>query len=220
MNQAVHLTGAEAGCEFLNMERLGLGLANSQVGCSHCHGFGAVRKRGQGQVICGCALRAIFRQAYSLYCSASRTMAKGAPLTMEKTAAGPIVRGYKHAEYRADFVFVAQQTLDDFHYRVFKLRFVAALEWKECLPLLARHVKIMRSAGAYEAPKVDRGNFWHAVYRVEELLGRAYCEVAPYPLFPPSEYFGGHRLRWAQLGRPLRGDRHRASPELAMAAGA
>jgi hypothetical protein len=38
---------------------------------------------------------------------------------------------------------------------------------------------------------MDRGNFFHAIYRIEKLLGRAFSELQPYPLYPLDEYFGG-----------------------------
>ncbi|MGA2773687.1 MAG: hypothetical protein ABSG26_23035 [Bryobacteraceae bacterium] len=38
---------------------------------------------------------------------------------------------------------------------------------------------------------MDRGDFFHAVYRIEQRLGRIFAELQPYPLFPLNEYFGG-----------------------------
>jgi hypothetical protein len=38
---------------------------------------------------------------------------------------------------------------------------------------------------------MDRGNFFHAIYRIERILGRAFSEIQPYPLYPLDEYFGG-----------------------------
>ncbi|MCC6342243.1 MAG: hypothetical protein IT166_08595 [Bryobacterales bacterium] len=37
---------------------------------------------------------------------------------------------------------------------------------------------------------MDRGNFFHAVYRIEQTLGRTFRELRPYALFPLDEYFG------------------------------
>ena len=36
---------------------------------------------------------------------------------------------------------------------------------------------------------MDRGAFFHAVYKIEERLGRTFAELRPYPLFPLHEYF-------------------------------
>jgi hypothetical protein len=38
---------------------------------------------------------------------------------------------------------------------------------------------------------MERGDFFHAVYRIQRKLGRIYRELAPYALFPLDEYFGG-----------------------------
>jgi hypothetical protein len=39
--------------------------------------------------------------------------------------------------------------------------------------------------------KMDRGNCFHAVYRIEQKLGRAFRELEPYALFPLDEYYNG-----------------------------
>jgi hypothetical protein len=38
---------------------------------------------------------------------------------------------------------------------------------------------------------MDRGSFFHEVYRIEQKLGRIYRELEPYALYPLDEYFGG-----------------------------
>jgi len=40
---------------------------------------------------------------------------------------------------------------------------------------------------------MDRGNFFHMVYRIEQKLGRAFRELKPYALYPLDEYFHGPR---------------------------
>jgi len=39
--------------------------------------------------------------------------------------------------------------------------------------------------------KMDRGNFFHTLYRIQQKLGRVFRELEPYALFPLDEYFGG-----------------------------
>jgi hypothetical protein len=39
--------------------------------------------------------------------------------------------------------------------------------------------------------KLDKGSFYHMLYRVEQRVGRALAELEPYPLFPVDEYFAG-----------------------------
>jgi hypothetical protein len=38
--------------------------------------------------------------------------------------------------------------------------------------------------------QMEKGLFFHAVYRIQQKLGRAFRETRPYPLFPLDEYFG------------------------------
>jgi hypothetical protein len=78
----------------------------------------------------------------------------------------------------ADFCLVSRRTLDDFEYKVFKFHFLLGASWKLCIGRLG----------------IDRGNFFHAVYRIEQKLGRVFRELEPYGLFPLDEYFRGARL--------------------------
>jgi hypothetical protein len=38
---------------------------------------------------------------------------------------------------------------------------------------------------------MDRGNFFHSVYRIQQKLGRVFRELEPYGLFPVDDYFHG-----------------------------
>jgi hypothetical protein len=70
---------------------------------------------------------------------------------------------------------VARRSLDESEYRLFRYHFILDADWKLCTRKL----------------KIDRGNFFHAVYRIEQKLGRVFRELEPYALFPLDEYFGG-----------------------------
>ena len=76
----------------------------------------------------------------------------------------------------ADFCLVSRRVLDDEDHRLFRYYFLLGADWKLC----ARQLKM------------DRGNFFHAIYRIERTLGRAFSEIRPYPLYPLDEYFGGN----------------------------
>ena len=54
--------------------------------------------------------------------------------------------------------------------------------------------------------KCDRGDFFHAVYRIQQRLGRVYREMEPYSLFPLDEYFGGkvQKTNLAIMPKPIR----------------
>jgi hypothetical protein len=75
----------------------------------------------------------------------------------------------------ADFCLVSRRVLDEADHRVFRAHFLLGANWKLCCRQL----------------NMDRGNFFHAVYRIEQQLGRAFAELEPYPLFPLDEYFSG-----------------------------
>lgn len=85
------------------------------------------------------------------------------------------VWGREDEEYIADFCLVSRHNLDDFEYRLFRFHFILGADWRLCCRQL----------------KMDKGVFFHAVYRIQQKLGRAFREVSPYPLFPLTEYFGG-----------------------------
>jgi hypothetical protein len=84
----------------------------------------------------------------------------------------------KDEEYIADFTLVSKRTLTDAEYRLFKFHFLLGADWKLCCWKL----------------KMDRGNFFHAVYRIQQKLGKVFRELQPYGLYPLDEYFGSSRL--------------------------
>jgi hypothetical protein len=83
--------------------------------------------------------------------------------------------GRKDEEYCADFYLVSKRYLDEAEFRIFRFHFLLGADWKLCCRKLG----------------IDRGNFFHAVYRIEQKLGRVFRELKPYGLFPLDEYFHG-----------------------------
>jgi hypothetical protein len=74
-----------------------------------------------------------------------------------------------------DFELIARRTLTIQENQLFRFHFLLGADWRLCCRRL----------------KMARGAFFHAVYRIESKLGRAYRETEPYGLFPLDEYFGG-----------------------------
>jgi hypothetical protein len=99
------------------------------------------------------------------------------PVLLEPAPKGGrrITWGRKNEEYIADFLLVTQKTLEPFEYQIFKFHYVLGASWSLCARRLG----------------VDRGIFFHAVYRIQEKLGRTFRELRPYALFPIDEYFNG-----------------------------
>ncbi len=89
----------------------------------------------------------------------------------------------KYEEYAADFILIAKRTLTEEEYRLFKFHYLLGADWKLCRARL----------------KMDRGRFFHGVYRIQQKLGRAFRETEPYGIFPVYAYFEEERRE----ARPL-----------------
>jgi hypothetical protein len=87
----------------------------------------------------------------------------------------PNTWGRKDEEFIADFSLVSRRGLNEDEYRLFRYHFLLGADWKLCTRKLG----------------IDRGNFFHSVYRIEQRLGRMFRELEPYPLFPLDDYFHG-----------------------------
>lgn len=83
------------------------------------------------------------------------------------------VWGLKNEEYIADFCLVSRRTLSDREHQLFKFHFLLGADWKACCRRL----------------NMDRGTFFHEVYRVQQKLGKTFRELEPHSLFPLDEYF-------------------------------
>jgi len=81
----------------------------------------------------------------------------------------------KREEYMADFCLVSRRVLNAQENVIFRYHFLLGADWKLCCRRL----------------RMDRGNFFHAVYRIEQKLGRTFAELQPYPLYPLRDYFSG-----------------------------
>ncbi|HVW11185.1 MAG TPA: hypothetical protein VHC90_21520 [Bryobacteraceae bacterium] len=87
--------------------------------------------------------------------------------------------GMKEEEYMADFCLVSKRALDTMEYQIFRFHFLHGADWKACCGRLG----------------LDRGSFYHHLYRIEQKLGRVFRELRPHALFPIDEYFGGKAQR-------------------------
>ncbi len=151
-------------------------LALAMPHCAQCHGSG-LRLSKKGAAPCNCVLRAIFRICWDRFV---RCVTQERHLSRVSTEPGlgkqrPSTWGRKDEEFIADFTLVARRSLDEFENRLFRYHFLLGADWRLCTRQL----------------DLDRGNFFHAVYRIEQKLGRVFRELEPYPLFPVDEYFNG-----------------------------
>ena len=159
--------------DWSSSEAVGL----AKEGCTHCLGMGLRRGGRTEKSPCSCVLRKIFRSCYAKfrYCASKEKHIGRVSLEPMKGSDGNFCWGMKDEEYMADFCLVSKRALEDVEYQIFRFHFLLGADWKLCARRLG----------------MDRGNFYHAVYRIEQKLGRTFRELEPYPLFPLDEYFHG-----------------------------
>jgi hypothetical protein len=172
--------------EWNRSNAIGLALAS----CTLCEGHGMVELiRGGAEKPCDCVFRAIFRACYRRFreCAISGTQMGSVSLECTHGPLGKHFYSRKREEYIADFHLLTRRVLTDFEYTLFRYTFLLGADWTLTAPRL----------------NLDKGNFFHLLYRMEEKLGHEYCEVQPYPLYPLDEYFGG-RVTGKKIVMPRR----------------
>jgi hypothetical protein len=152
-----------------------IGLAKES--CSVCHGDGLRLVHNRREVPCPCVFRAVFRACYNRFrdCVAHGAHTSSISLEFCRGKEGRRIYSRKREDYVADFCLVSRRVLNDFEHKVFRFHFLLGADWRLC----------SRQLG------MDRGTFFHSVYRIEHKLGRIFAELEPYALFPLDEYFGG-----------------------------
>jgi hypothetical protein len=152
-------------------------LALAQQSCTQCHGLGLKPTRTGASTPCACVFRAIFRACYRKFreCADKEKYVSRVSLEANRGAQRKNIFGLKGEEFMADFCLVSRRVLSDAEYQIFKFHFLLGADWKLCCRRL----------------NMDRGTFYHEVYRIQERLGRVFRELEPYALFPVDEYFNG-----------------------------
>ncbi len=161
-------------------------LALSMHQCTSCHGAGL--RLGNSKVTpCNCVLRSIFRACFEKFkqCMDREKYVSQVSLEPGNSRGGRMTWGRKNEEFVADFILVTKRTLTGKEYDIFRFHFLLGADWKLC----SRRMKI------------DRGSFFHAVYRIEKKLGLVFRTLQPYALFPLDEYFNS-TVRGGSIARP------------------
>lgn len=157
-------------------------IALAKESCTHCHGNG-LRQYGKESrnIPCNCVLRNIFRACHSRFrsCVEKERHMSHARLEMVAGRDRRQCWGRKDEEYIADFCLVSKRILDEYEYKIFRFHFLLGADWRLCCRQL----------------KLERGVFFHIIYRIQQKLGRAFREIQPYSLFPLDEYFGGRVMK-------------------------
>jgi hypothetical protein len=152
-----------------------LGLAKEA--CTQCQGFGLRSSRKGPAEPCQCVLRSVFRACYNRFrhCSSLEKYVSRVRVEQVNGKDHKQTWGMKNEEYMVDFCRIAERNLDPHEHRIFRFHFLLGADWKLCCRRLG----------------IDRGAFFHMVYRIQQKLGRVFRELEPYALFPLDEYFGG-----------------------------
>jgi hypothetical protein len=152
-----------------------IGLAN--VSCTWCQGHGTRMLRKATEVPCDCVLRAIFRACYNRFRECDALGERTSPVSLDfcRGVDGRQTYSRKREEFLCDFELVSRRALNEFEHKIFRYHFLLGADWRLCSRYLG----------------MQRGEFFHTLYRIEAKLGRIFAELKPYPLFPLDEYFGG-----------------------------
>jgi len=152
-------------------------LALAKAACTHCHGYGLRPGRNGREVPCNCVFRAIFRACFARFreCASKDRHLSRVQLELCNGKDNRITYGRKAEEYIADFCLVSRRALSPLEHDIFRFHYLLGADWKLCCWRL----------------QLDRGTFFHLVYKIEQKLGRVFRELEPHGLFPLDEYFGG-----------------------------
>lgn len=155
-------------------------LALAQQSCTICYGLGLRPGRGGAEPPCNCVFRAIFRACHERFRKCAASPRFSAAYYSEAQSARNRrhqTYGFRNEEYLADFILVSKRVLgeDTPAYRLFQYHLLLGADWKLCTRKLG----------------MNRGEFFHEIYRIQQKLGRAFRELEPHALFPVAEYFGG-----------------------------
>lgn len=167
-----------------------IGLAKAS--CTYCQGHGLRLIHKDKEVPCNCVFRAMFRSCYNRFRECAIMGAQPGKVSLEsgKGPTGHAIYSRKREEYAADFVIVSRRVLTEEELRIFRFHFLLGADWRLCCDQL----------------RMDRGDFFHMVYRIEQVLGKTFATLEPYGLYPLAEYFGTvvDRALPCELPPPLR----------------
>lgn len=164
-------------------------IATAKTTCALCQGEG-LRRIGKKRLPkpCNCTLRGVFRACYSRFRHCVSKAKHVSRVTLEPCSGkgGGRVWTRKDEDYIADFCLISKRTLNEEEYKLFRYHFLLGADWRLCCRKL----------------DLDRGAFFHAVYRIQQKLGRVFRELKPFALFPLDEYFWGKITKNSALEHP------------------
>jgi hypothetical protein len=158
--------------EWTRSETIGLATAS----CLRCKGLGLRERKREGPAACNCVFRTIFRACLRHFQLCVERQGRYTAVTLQQCRGRErrVFWSLKNEDYMADFLLISKRMLTPGEYDIFRFHFLLGADWNLCCRRLG----------------MDRGNFFHAVYRIQQRLGRAFAEIEPYPIYPVDEYFG------------------------------
>jgi len=163
---------SRTGAPWTSGQCLALGWAK----CTRCHGIGWTVGRSWRQTVCACVYRRIFDICHRRWTEANLRCESIKACDLEFVPRGACshqMYGKRFSEFIADFELVATRTLPVGELAVFRMHCLAGRDWRRCCEVLG----------------VNRGLFFHMLYRMKARLGLAFHELRPYALYPLDEYF-------------------------------
>ena len=173
-------------------------VALAMESCVVCQGYGVRKSHNGSLTTCKCVYRRIFRICYERFKTSSQRKEYIGRPTLEHTSSPqtPMNWARKHEEYVADFMLVSKRTLAPEEYRVFNYHFLLGADWKLCCRKL----------------KMEKGAFFHMLYRIMVKLGTTFVDLEPYGIYPVHEYF--HGTRSGVTAQPIRARAERSLSKL------
>jgi hypothetical protein len=149
--------------------------------CTKCHGYGLVAGRALGSPPrqslrpCKCSLRRIFLNCLNHYYKCLYYQVSGMQSLSHN---GKFFYDFKREEFIVDFLNLSSRALrpsgkPSLRFEIFKNHFILNKQWKECCNKL----------------NLERGLFFHELYRAEEELGYYFLINEPYSIFPIGSYY-------------------------------
>jgi len=179
-------------------------IALAKTTCTLCHGYGLRPGRYERDIPCNCVFRAVFRACYARFreLATQEKYLSRVSLEFGRRPENRMTYGRKNEEYMADFYLVSRRSLNGFDFDIFRYHFLLGADWKLCCWRM----------------KIDRGTFFHSIYRIEQKLGRIFRELEPYGLYPLDEYFHGTIRRVPAAVVPIRPPQPALHPPLQLTA--
>jgi hypothetical protein len=120
-------------------------------------------------------LRSIFRICFERFVQCANKNLYESRVSLENGATRDASGNWsrKNEEYVADFELIVRRTLTQAEYKIYRYHFVLGADWRLCVRKLG----------------VEKGLFFHSLYRIQQKLGLAFCNTAPYALYPVRDYF-------------------------------